>query len=146
MERFWSKVEKSDGCWEWQGFKNAHGYGRFYFRGAASRAHRVAWILTHGAIPAGQHVLHSCDNPGCVRPEHLHLGTHAENMGEMFARNRRRRTPEINNAWKLTPAQANEIRSRYAAGGTSYRKLALEYGITPAYVGQVVRRTAMVFP
>ena len=145
MERFWSKVRKGDGCWEWTCSKNAHGYGRFRFEARATKAHRVAWVLTHGPIPEGQHVLHSCDNRGCVRPDHLHLGTHADNMRELFARNRRRRTREVNNSWKLTADQADEIRARYAAGGTSYQRLAIEYGVSKSHIGHVASGKSMVF-
>jgi hypothetical protein len=136
MERFWSKVDKTDGCWLWTAYRNGHGYGKVSINGTPRRAHRVAWELTHGEIPEGMDVLHSCDNPPCVNPAHLHLGTHTTNMREMFARKRRVK----NNPWKVTADQVREIRARYAAGGTSYRKLAVDYGVHAVHIGHIVRR------
>lgn len=85
---FWAKCFKSDYCWEWQASKTALGYGQVFFRGRMTSAHRTAYILSNGEIDGGLHVLHSCDNRGCVNPGHLHLGTHAENMHEMVQRGR----------------------------------------------------------
>ncbi len=95
-ERFWEKVAKGapDDCWEWQAsvFTGRYGYGRFQFgrpRGVVY-AHRLAWELTNGQVPEGAHVLHSCDNPPCVNPSHLRIGTPADNAQDMLARKRHR--------------------------------------------------------
>jgi hypothetical protein len=93
--RFWSKVviKTPEECWEWQASKNCHGYGRFNLEGrahGARGAHVVAWMLTHGPVPDGLCVLHRCDNPGCVNPNHLFLGTHTDNMRDMVNKNRHR--------------------------------------------------------
>lgn len=94
-ERFLAKVEKSPCCWIWTGGRwgrtNGTGHGKLYLRGGreAIGAHVYAWIRTYGQVPRGLHVLHSCDEPLCVRPTHLHLGTHADNVRERDERGRR---------------------------------------------------------
>ena len=86
--RFWSQVNTSGDCWMWTGAQKSI-YGGFWLAGW-QHAHRAAWILERGAIPDGLHVLHACDNPGCVRLDHLFLGTHAENMADMSRKGRAR--------------------------------------------------------
>ncbi len=80
MLRFWDKVDKSGKCWIWRGSKLKTGYGRFHFAGKTITAHRISWMLAHGSIEEGMHVLHKCDNPPCVNPDHLYIGTHTQNM------------------------------------------------------------------
>lgn len=92
-ERFERKVRRlagEDACWEWVGAKNEAGYGQIYsgYPGRRLYAHRVAWEMANKPIPAGMQVRHRCDNPRCVRPSHLELGTDAENRRDMAARNR----------------------------------------------------------
>jgi hypothetical protein len=78
---FWSKVSKSDDCWEWTSHRTRDGYGYFSFRGRAYLAHRFSWELANGqAIGPGLVMCHRCDHPPCVRPDHLFPGTHADNM------------------------------------------------------------------
>lgn len=86
-DRFWEKVAKGEGCWEWQGASIPKGYGCITVDRRTVYAHRVSWLLAHGD-PGDLHVLHSCDNPRCVRPEHLFLGTRSDNMQDMVRKDR----------------------------------------------------------
>jgi len=89
IERFWAKVDKTGDCWEWTGARFHHGYGLFYESASVrTRAHRFAYETLAGPIPPGVLVLHRCDNPPCVRPEHLFLGTQADNVADMIAKGR----------------------------------------------------------
>lgn len=88
LERFMSKVNKSNECWIWTGACNSQGYGTIQTAFKLSRAHRVSYELFKGPIPAGLWVLHSCDVPGCVNPEHLSIGTAAENAQDMVRKKR----------------------------------------------------------
>ena len=85
--RFWAKVKKGDGCWEWQA-QNVNGYGRIRINGKLVLSHRVVWEMNNGKIPNGIDILHSCDNPSCVNPKHLWAGTHQENMKDRDNKNR----------------------------------------------------------
>lgn len=87
-DRFWSKVDKTGDCWEWNAAKLPFGYGLFGSNGKTFRAHRVAWELTFGKIEGRLLVCHKCDNPPCVNPDHLFLGTHKDNFDDMVSKNR----------------------------------------------------------
>lgn len=94
--RFWAQVDMRSGiweCWEWTGARLPRGYGFAWDNavGANRLAHRLAWELTNGPIPDDLWVLHRCDNPPCVRPDHLFLGTAADNAHDMMAKGRGRR-------------------------------------------------------
>ena len=80
IERFWAKVDKTGDCWVWMGYRTVDGYGRLGWGQNVYNASRVAWVLTNGPIPEGLSALHKCNNPPCVRPKHLYLGTQMENM------------------------------------------------------------------
>lgn len=137
---FWSRVSIGDGCWEWAGGKRSFGYGSIKWQGKFPGAHRVAWMLTNGDIPSGASVLHKCDNPPCVRPDHLFLGDHAENMKDMARKGRASKEGfhgEEHPRAKLNWEKVKEIRS-YPAG-TSKRALAGRYGVTCTLIRYVIQ-------
>lgn len=91
IDRFWDKVHLSDGCWEWTAAKGNFGYGVAWFGGRLQKAHRVSWQLAHESdIPPGMFICHRCDNPACVRPDHLFLGTATDNARDMVRKGRNR--------------------------------------------------------
>lgn len=151
-ERFWSKVDKSGDCWLWTGARLGNGYGRLTDHGRLRLAHRIAYELTKGAIPSGMIVCHRCDNPSCVRPDHLFLGTYADNSQDMVQkgralvgdRNPAHRNPENqargehNGNALLTFEQVQEVRNLKAQGMIN-REIAARLGISKSTVGQIVR-------
>lgn len=116
-ERFWSRVEKSDGCWIWEGTKNKNGYGSVTVNYKRLYAHRFAWFLTHGKMPE-QFLLHSCDTPLCVNPAHLSEGTAADNAADMARKGRSGNRGERSKMAKLTDEKVREIRTRMSNGET----------------------------
>lgn len=142
-QTFWKRVSKPspDECWEWQGGKTPDGYGSAGHKNKSVLAHRLAWELTNGPIPEGMEVCHKCDNPPCCNPDHLFLGTHADNIRDMFAkgRNNPRRGAANSNA-KLTESQVKEIRSRYANKDGNTYELAQEYGVSQVTISALIRR------
>lgn len=153
VERFWSKVEKTDGCWNWLGAVGVGGYGRFWISDeAVSFAHRFSYELAYGPIPDDKLVCHHCDNPRCVRPDHFFVGTHADNTND--ARNKGRlatgdrsgsrlhperlKRGEQNARAKLTEDQVREIRR--LAGSVTQAELAKRFGVAACVIGFVIHR------
>lgn len=144
-KRFWGQVSKKgpNDCWEWLGSKAGtyKEYGRISFNGRADGAHRVSWILHNGPIPDGMDVLHRCDNPGCVNPAHLWLGTHAENMIDKARKGRVVIEPlrgENHPLSKLTPDKVREIRS--LSGIMTHREMSREFGVSTCVVSRIINR------
>jgi len=152
QERFWSKVEKTDECWNWTADKFSNGYGKLRVKhdGRLRQlgAHRIAYLLTHFEVPDDRFVCHSCDNPLCVNPKHLWLGTQADNMRDASSKDRVRGTygkfrepdcaGEKNGQAKLTQSQVDEIRERYALGGVHQKHLAAEFGVFQSTISKLV--------
>lgn len=137
--RFEKKFTKVDGgCWEWDACKNEYGYGVFSYEGKPMQAHRVSWEIYVGSKPDNMCVLHRCDNPGCVNPAHLFLGTRTDNANDRDNKGRVQHGEKHYNA-KLTEAKVIEIRSRYAAGERQC-DMACEYGVDPAAISLIVNR------
>jgi hypothetical protein len=125
-DRFWARVAKTPGCWEWNGQRNQRGYGQIEAmikgRRYAWLAHRVVWVMKRGEIPADRVIMHSCDNPSCCNIKHLQLGTHQQNMAEAVQRNRMRgamagRTGAKHPRSRYTQEQRDEaVRLRFGSG------------------------------
>lgn len=145
LVRFWNFVEKSDGCWNWTGRKNDKGYGRLWCGPKHLSAHRISWRLHHGPIPDdGTHhsicVCHHCDNPACVNPAHLFLGTMADNCADR-ARKKRGNVPvgEAVYCAKLSAVIVKEVRTRFAAGENA-KKLSVIYGVSHKTMWRAINR------
>lgn len=131
----------SGGCWNYTGAIQAGrcgGYGTIDYRGKTCRVHRIAYLLLVGSIPDGLCVLHHCDNRRCFNPEHLFLGTQAENMADQVSKARQVRGEDMHTA-KLTEDDVHAIRLRHRAG-TPIGTLAREYGLSWNGMAAVVRR------
>ncbi len=140
--RFWTKVRKGDDCWLWVGQKAGNGYGVLLYKGRRLMAHRLAWEILRGPIPDGLWVLHNCpggDNPQCVNPNHLFLGTHADNMADMVQKGRSTRGRR-DAAAKATPAIVRAVREAYQTGQFTLRFLASKHGLSQSAVWKIVRR------
>jgi hypothetical protein len=132
IDRFWVKVDASGECWEWRAHRKPGGYGQFTVRkGYFASAHVVSYALTNGPIPAGMVVCHRCDNPPCVRPDHLFLGTQADNARDMIAKGRdgRRLRGEEKPGAKLTEDAVRAIRAEPRCQGY-IKRLAAKYGVS----------------
>ena len=149
-ERFWPKVAKGDGCWEWTGHR-LEGYGRITEGGDNGKelgAHRVSWEIHFGPIPDGLSVLHHCDNPPCVRPNHLFLGTTRDNAKDMGAKGRAgiQRHPHLyrgtaKGSSKLTEEAVREIR-KLGLTDMTQRAIARRFHVTPSVICEVLKRRA----
>lgn len=146
-ERFWRKVEQrgSDECWGWAGKIERNGYGRIQQGGKGSPmlgAHRVSYELHYGPIPDGMVVRHKCDNPGCVNPNHLEIGTSKQNTADMYRRGRQGNSKppvhsgEAHHKSRLTEDLVRQIR----ASDRTARSWAQELGVSPSSIERVKLR------
>ena len=157
VHRFMGKFHIVDecSCWVWHAAKHRFGYGMFAFpnRKTVSTAHRVSWLLFMGEIPDGMHVLHKCDVPACVNPDHLFLGSHQENMTDKAEKGR---APSGENHWsrrapdnvargersghaRLTEEDVASIRAGCSSGVTQ-KEMSRKYSIDPSHVSDIVNR------
>lgn len=142
--RFWSKVNKTNNCWEWTG-SSSNGYGYFRInKDKTMSAHRFSWKLHKGSIPTGtgHHgtcVLHICDNRKCVNPKHLFLGTIQDNVDDMYAKNRQVTLKrEEHNMAKLTQKEVDVIRIIYDLGSVTQRKIAKMFGVSQTDIHYII--------
>lgn len=136
-DRFWAKVQKSEtGCWLWTGTISKNGYGNFGLDGRVVSAHRMAWQLAHGRTPpAGAVVMHSCDVRACVRPDHLSVGSHKDNMRDMVVKGRSFvGVGSLGSRAKLSETDAESIRREYQSGGVSHGQLSEKYGLAKSAI------------
>ena len=141
MDRLWNRTNRESGCWEWIGCKDGSGYGLISLNGKMVKTHRLAWELTYGSIPNGLFVCHHCDNPACINPEHLFLGTNKDNMQDKIKKGRRNgggpAKGERNGAAKISCKDAVEIR-RLHENGLSGRKIADKFGISDSQIFRII--------
>ena len=136
IERFEERFVKSNGCWNWIAQNGTGGYGQFCFKGRLQGAHRVSYQLYVGEIPDGLRVCHRCDNPSCVNPSHLFLGTAADNMRD---RDSKGRCPSGEKHYfaKLTENQVKTIRKMWSEGARNI-DLAREFGVNKRNISNIV--------
>ena len=143
-ERFWSKVQKTETCWLWTASRQRFGYGYLHVREDPRHpnalAHRVSWELHFGPIPDGLHVLHKCDIGACVRPDHLFLGSPADNAVDMIDKGRAsHRRGDDHPRTRLTETDVIAIREA-ANNGRTYADLAQQHSMTSAGIRSIVMR------
>lgn len=130
-EHFWSLVDKlaDDQCWPWRGTRASNGYGHFMAR---KQAHRFSYELHKGPIPDGLYVIHQCDNPSCVNPRHISVGTQAQNISDCIGKRR--------HAHRLTDDQVRQIRLRPNKGkvGFGVASIAAKLGISAITVKRIL--------
>jgi len=129
-ERLWMHVDKSGDCWEWNGASSPAGYGQIRLGDKSLSVTRLSYEIAFGAIPDGMFVCHHCDNPPCVRPSHLFLGTQADNMKDKANKGRA-------SGQKLTAADVRQIRHLVVASDLSWGEIAERFGISSGYVYDV---------
>lgn len=150
--RFWKKVNKEGSvplhrphlgfCWEWTGAKYSNGYGSFRCGTRLGIAHRVAWELVKGAIPQGLLILHRCDNPPCVNPAHLFVGTYADNTNDRNSKGRANPNPPVGERQplsKLTAEDVLKIRKLHSEG-VKQRELARAFKVAPQTISALITR------
>lgn len=140
VKRFWSKVIilTSKDCWEWAGCLVGFGYGQVTIRRIQYGTHRIAYFLCNKQDPGDQLVCHRCDNPKCCNPNHLWLGTEAENIQDRNTKGRNAKGIKHARA-KLTEQQVRQIRNQYATG-IGQRALGRKYDVTHATIQGIIHR------
>jgi len=144
---FWRLIDKAGDCWEWRGTRDPHGYGRLNrraIRRSPILAHRYSWFLATGELPPSHlYVCHRCDNPPCVRPDHLFLGTAADNNADRDAKGRTVPPPrhggETHPQVAISDAEVRAARESYAAGREFQFEIGERLGVPQTVVGKWVR-------
>lgn len=146
VEKFKTKIVKVDRghatpCWEWSGSRNEQGYGEVWFDGKNRRAHRFSFEVAFGEIIEGLCVCHKCDNPPCVNPDHLFLGTKKDNAQD--ASRKKRLKPQrgaLHKKAKLTLEDVKYIRSHHVPNVVGYKRIAKKFGVSESLIYRIVKR------
>lgn len=139
-KEFSSRVNKSSSCWIWNGSVDAYGYGQFNLDGKQYKSHRLSYQLYNGEIGEGLCVLHRCDNPPCVNPKHLFLGTVQDNIRDKVSKGRHPRGNNHGNS-KLNENQVRMIRRLYSDGTMNQYQLSGMFGVNQSVISRVIRRS-----
>jgi hypothetical protein len=146
LNRLNGKFTISDDCWNWTAGKDKNGYGQIKINRKQFRAHRVMYEAVKGSIPKGLVVMHSCDNPSCVNPDHLQIGTNKDNSQDMIKKGRKHlifggenQRGEKNGRALITEDDVREIRKRHANGERQV-DIAIDYGLTQIGVSKITTR------
>lgn len=138
--RFSQKIDFTQSCWQWTAYLDKSGYGQFRDGKKQVKAHRYSWIISYGEIPDGLCVLHKCDNPRCVNPAHLFLGTIQDNNLDKTIKGRSAKH-EGNGRAELSELDVEQIRFTYrrnSNGWFSQKGLSWIYGVTQVQIGRIV--------
>jgi hypothetical protein len=139
IERFWVRVNKTDTCWLWTGQTDSNGYGDYAaLKPFRYKAHRFSYLLAHGSIPKGAVIRHACDNPPCVRPDHLIAGTQGDNTRDRDERNRTARGERQGSA-KLTDEGVRQAKALRAGSGLTYEVLGHMFGVDRQVISKAIR-------
>ena len=139
-DRFWEKADKTGDCWLWTSAIGSHGYGIFWIGcGRSEYAHRVAYKLAKDEIPPGLLVMHSCDNPRCVKPDHLSVGTNRDNLMDASIKGRIARGERNKGGGKLTAQSVAEIKRLLLAGEMGCWRIAKRYGVAHTTIKSIRR-------
>lgn len=154
-QRFWSKVSKAgpDDCWPWNGANTSsdsthgRGHGRIRYMGKLLMAHHMSWMIAGNVLPENKYLLHTCDNPRCVNPNHLYVGTIQDNTDDMRQRGREKYASigEDNPSAKITETIVIQILSLYWIDGYSQQAIADHIGIDQTTISRIIRRDTWSF-
>lgn len=133
-----SRKEVPDGCIEWTKSRDKQGYGLFYSNGGVTKAHRIAYWIYYHTYPDDKCVCHSCDNPSCVNPEHLFLGTVQDNNKDRHSKGRSKNKPTSGEAHNMAKLSEQQVLSIKQILGATQKELAETYGVSVAQISRIV--------